>query len=256
MVGEEEERERARLLSLTLDHTGDWLYTPPLKALGLHLRSPEFVLALKYRLGMPVFDSAGPCPACLRESDVYGDHAMCCGAGGERISRHNNLRDAIFDTAVAAGLGPVREGRFLLPGTDRRPADVLVPNWVGGKDAAMDVTIITPIQAATMPGAADTAGHALDHAYGRKMNGAEEQCRRQGIAFLPMVAETFGGWHSGAEREVKKLGAALARHTGQEEGEAISHLWSRMGILLQRGNAAILGNRVPAQPGAYVDGII
>jgi len=43
---------------------------------------------------------------------------------------------------------------------------------------------------------------------------------------------------------VKKLGAALARHIGQEEGEAISHLWSRMGILLQRGNAAILGNLV------------
>ena len=54
---------------------------------------------------------------------------------------------------------------------------------------------------------------------------------------MPLVAETFG-----AEREVKKLGAALARHTGQEEGEAISHLWSRMGILLQRGNAAILLN--------------
>ena len=48
-------------------------------------------------------------------------------------------------------------------------------------------------------------------------NGAEEECRRQGIAFLPLIAETFGGWHAGAEREVKKLGAALARHTGQEE---------------------------------------
>ena len=87
-------------------------------------------------------------------------------------------------------------------------------------------------------------------------NGAEEECRRQGIAFLPLVAETFGGWHSGAEREVKKLGAALARHTGQEEAEATSHLWGRLGILLQRGNAAILGNRVPALPGAYIDGIL
>ena len=37
MVGEDEERERARLLSLSLDHTGDWLNTPPLKELGLHL---------------------------------------------------------------------------------------------------------------------------------------------------------------------------------------------------------------------------
>ena len=56
---------------------------------------------------------------------------------------------------------------------------------------------------------------------------------------------------------VKKLGAALSRHTaGQEEGEAISHLWSRMGILLQRGNGGILGNRVPALPWAHIDGII
>ena len=50
------------------------------------------------------------------------------------------MRDAVYET-VAAGLGPVREGRFLLPGTDRRPADVLVPNWAGGKDAAMDVKV-------------------------------------------------------------------------------------------------------------------
>ena len=256
MVGENEERERARLLSVSLDHAGDWLNTPPLQALGLHLRSLEFTLVIKYRLGMPVFDSAGPCPACFRESDILGDHAMCCGSGGERNTRHNNLRDALFDTAVAAGLGPVREGRFLLPGNDRRPADVLIRNWVGGKDAALDVTVVTPIQDICLPGAANTAGHALSHAYGRKLNGAEEECRRQGIAFLPIVAETFGGWHPEAGRQVKKLGAALARHTGQEEGEAVSHLWSRMGILLQRGNAAILGNRIPTQPGAYIDGIL
>ena len=91
---------------------------------------------------------------------------------------------------------------------------------------------------------------------GRKLNGAHEECRRQGIAFLPIVAETFGGWHPEAGREVKKLGAALARLTGQEEGEAVSHLWSRMGILLQRGNAAILEHRIPALPGAHFDGII
>ena len=57
-----------------------------------------------------------------------------------------------------------------------------------------------------------------------KVNGAEEECRRQGIAFVSMVAETFGGWHARAEREVKMLGAALSRRIGQEESEAISHL--------------------------------
>ena len=55
---------------------------------------------------------------CLQKSDVLGDHALCCGSGGEHISRHNALRNAIFETAFAAGLEPVKEGRFLLPGKD------------------------------------------------------------------------------------------------------------------------------------------
>ena len=65
----------------------------------------------------------------------------------------------------------------------------------------------------------------------------------------------MGGWHPAAEREVNKLGSALARHTGQMEEEAISHLLGRLGILLQRGNVALLGNRVPAFPGPAIDGI-
>ena len=31
---------------------------------------------------------------------------------------------------------------------------------------------------------------------------------------------------------MRKLGAALARHTGQDEGEAVHHLWGRPGVLL------------------------
>ena len=37
------------------------------------------------------------------------------------------------------------------------------------------------------------------------------------------------------------------------ESAKTNHKWSRMGILLQRGNAAILGNRIPALPGALID---
>ena len=83
----------------------------------------------------------------------------------------------------------------------------------------------------------------FDHyAYGNKVRGAGEACRRQGIAFLPMAVESFGGWHEVAQREVRKLGGRL----GHEESEAIGHLWGRLGVLVQRGNVAILGNRVPS----------
>ena len=59
-----------------------------------------------------------------------------------------------------------------------------------------------------------------------------------------------------AEREMRKLGSALARHTGQEAEEAISHQWGRMGVFFQRGNVACLGNRLPALPGPRIDGVV
>ena len=69
------------MASLSLPQAGAWLNCPPLPALGLHLRGPEFVIAAKFRLGMQVYDSAGNCPACGRHSDVLGDHGMVCGTG-------------------------------------------------------------------------------------------------------------------------------------------------------------------------------
>ena len=72
---------------------------------------------------------------------------------------------------------------------------------------------------------------------------------------MAMAVESFGGWHSAAEAEVKKLGSALARHTGQKESEAIHHLWGRMSVAPTEGNAAIVGNSVPFPP-PEVDGVM
>ena len=97
-----------------------------------------------------------------------------------------------------------------------------------------------------MPGGANTAGHALNFAYGRKVNGAEEECRRHGIAFLPMVAETFSGWHSGAERGGEKAGGCPLK----------THCWAggRRGYLPpveQDGHPpSARQRRHPRQPGA------
>ena len=99
-----------------------------------------------------------------------------------------------------------------------------------------------------------TPGYALNVAYDRKVTGAGEQCRQQGIAFIPVVAESLGGWHPVAVEQIRKLGSALARHTGQEESEAISHLVTRCSILLQRGLTAFVLNRVPGHPAPHING--
>ena len=94
----------------------------------------------------------------------------------------------------------------------------------------------------------------LEPCLNRKMRGTAEACHRQGVAFMPLVVESYGGWHEMGVREVERLGAALARQSGQEEDEAVRHLWGKLGILLQRGNAAILANRVPSFPVPAIDG--
>ena len=91
-----DERGKARLNSLTVTKADDWLNTVPVRALGLHLRPREFIVAVKYRLGVRVYTETGPCTACGADSDAYGDHAVGCGSEGERIFRHNILRDSIY----------------------------------------------------------------------------------------------------------------------------------------------------------------
>ena len=161
---------------------------------------------------------------------------------------------AIHDTAAAAGLAPQKEGRALLPGTNRRPADIFIPRWAGGRDAALDVMVTHPLKEGTRARAATEPGYALTLAYNNKMRGAADQCDQQGIAFIPVVAESLGGWHKVGLEQLRKLGSALARHTGQEEGETISHLLTRASVLLQKGLSALLLNRIPSFPTPAIGG--
>ena len=74
-------------------------------------------------------------------------------------------------------------------------------------------------------------------------------CNQEGISFIPIAAESLGAWHKSAVAQVKKLGSAKARHTGEEESQEISRLFQRLSIALMRGNAALFNNRVPSQQG-------
>ena len=48
--------------------------------------------------------------------------------------------------------------------------------------------------------------------------------------------ESLGGWHKLSVGEIRKLAAALARQSSQEEKEAGSHLFQKLSILLVRGS--------------------
>ena len=68
-------RELARLNCVSREGAGDWLNALPSKTLGLHLRRTEFITAIRYRLGLPVFRVQGECPmpGCHVVNDIMGD---------------------------------------------------------------------------------------------------------------------------------------------------------------------------------------
>ena len=57
----------------------------------------------------------------------------------------------------------------------------------------------------------------------------------------------MGSWHKTGVAQIKKLGSAKARHTGEEEGQEISRLFQKLSIALMRGNSALLNNRMPIE---------
>ena len=65
------------------------------------------------------------------------------------------------------------------------------------------------------------------------------------LVFAPLCLDSFGAWHERAATEVKRLGLALARASGQPDSQVISHLIQRLSLLVMRGSAILLVNRTP-----------
>ena len=108
---------------------------PPSFAL---LSSAIFICSLDY-------DSARS--LCGEVSDRWGNHALSCGCGGDKILRHNAVRDVVCSavsefTSVSPELekpgllppdpGGPDPGICLPPGSPPSPADVWVPRSVSG----------------------------------------------------------------------------------------------------------------------------
>jgi hypothetical protein len=65
--------------------------------------------------------------------------------------------------------------------------------WTQGRDAALDVIVISPLQAAEVRCAAASAGAALETAVKRKITKLYDKCHQAGVEFIPLAIETLGG---------------------------------------------------------------
>ena len=157
------------------------------------MQDRDFRCCLRYWLSIPLCEE-GYCPVCGAPTDPFGDHYVMCKGLGDIIWRHDNLKEVIFSAARSAALAPRKEIPALVPGSNSRPADVYLPIWERGASAALDVTVISPLQKLTINQSAVTQGHAITVARTRKFAAHGEACRGAGVVFIPLVVESLGGW--------------------------------------------------------------
>jgi len=75
-----------------MPHATAFLHAPPNEQAGTRLAPQACRFAVRWLLGLPVVMEPFVCPVCSVGSekehtfDTFGDHALSCGRGGDRIS--------------------------------------------------------------------------------------------------------------------------------------------------------------------------
>ena len=180
---------------------------------------------------------------CIRDRDRWGDHAVICGKGGDRTSRHDQIGRLIGAALATSGHPPTYEDPLIVP-TLSRPADVSTPAWLDGRPAAFDVCVSSPVAASHLAQAAHVAGHTAAEAERRKCAKSEAMCREVGVTFWPLSFETFGTPGPRVEKLIRLVGQRQASRLGTPRSETTARLRQRLSVGVARGSANMILRRL------------
>jgi ABC-type Fe3+/spermidine/putrescine transport system ATPase subunit len=184
---------------------------------------------------------------CGQQLDRSGFHALSCSTGKRLKKRHDDVAHVLSTHVqrarlkVSEDVAIMRDGRANRP----RPADLRIRNFVNGKDAAIDVTIVAPLQKKYLSRAAAQIGVAAFKAEKLKRRKYSDQCRQHDVIFFPVAGETYGGWGASArdvfERIIAKEAAVLERPMGPVRRQ----LYCDLAISIARNAARAILERLP-----------
>ena len=194
----------------------------------------RFVMALKFRLGLPLHPAGLQCAhklskdqskQCGKDLDIYGDHAATCNVGPYVSSRHNSLNGVLAQAGRDAGYAALleqvvpelgfrrrrRDGREVL---EEAVLDVELFGHPSAPDRLLDGTVRHP-----------AAAHILEAASRQPGAAAEEgaRCKEErypptaGKVVLPCAVETWGRIDVRLDGLLDEL-AVLAAHRQRERG--------------------------------------
>ena len=187
--------------------------------------------------------SGSRCATCPHNMlDPLGHHAVTCIFGGDVVSRQNQLRVPVCGHAVLQVSVLVLKLRHEHLHT--RPADVLLPNWVCSKPAALDFTGVSPLGSTHIVEAGTTAGSAVLSAEERKHAKNDQKCTELNWVCAPMAVVVYGAWGDEAQGTFSRLATRLSVKSSVPKPEALSSIYVRLNMILVRVNARALLSRV------------
>ena len=195
-----------------------------------------------------------PCPAkrvggaregvaCGQVCDAMGWHSVSCGVGGDRGFKHNQVRDVIYKGCVTAQMGASLELPNILEGGEK-PGDVAITNFDGARNAALDVTVVSPTLEQD-PQANSIRGTTAARAEQVKLDKYLQACSERGWVFIPIAVESYGTWGAHSLKAFKKIIIMLAARSGRSRSIETRYFYERLSFALQKGNAHMLIARAP-----------
>jgi hypothetical protein len=222
---------RARLLAVASEHSGDWLHALPITACGLRLDNEAIRVAVGLRLGCTLCQPH-QCP-CGVNVDARGTHGLSCRRSAGRQSRHHYINDLIWRALARSGVPATKEPNGLVRSDGKRPDGMTLVPWREGKTVTWDVTVADTVASSYLAATSITAGAAAMAAVERKS--LKYASLMQHHLFVPIAIETFGPICEDGQLFIQEIGKRISAATSDPRETAF--LFQRISIAVQRYNA-------------------
>jgi hypothetical protein len=131
----------------------------------------------------------------------------------------------------------------VLPGSNSRPADLLLP-CTGGHGTVCDFAVTHPLQDSFVAGVADGSLDAAEtYALTHKTSKYEEAVTAEGYEFAPCVVDAFGNWCAAGLKTLALIAESASCRDGRPVSLHLRLLKQRCAIALQLSNARALLQR-------------
>ena len=165
-----------------------------------------------------------------------------CPCGPSRIARHDAVNHVWAHCLKSAGFHVTKEVHCD-PSSQRRSADTLVDSWKFGRQCAHDWVITHTLQKSALARNMPDPATSLADAEKSKISYAKNVCEANGIDFLPLAADTFGGFGVQAESALHQLTKDARLLRGESAPQAV-HIRQRLQIAVLRGVARQVLRRI------------